>query len=231
VPKCRDDGSYAPIQCLDNNGCWCVNGQGKPIQNTHTKHGRPNCAGKGSQKRSSPGSNSAPRKKCSPNDRVTFNTGLVSIFHTEHIKSRGSIGIIGDHQVVEWKFKLLDLNKNNILEKSEYQGLKKIAKTVSTLSSPCSTTSLTKPPSLQVVKPKRCGRRFGKYCDTNKDFNISREEFHQCLSKDVQRRELNPQYTLAHKSLRNLLFCSPFTSSYLMNAKWLFASAASRAMN
>lgn len=137
IPKCREDGSYAPIQCLENNGCWCVNNQGKLIQKTHTKHGRPNCAGKGNQKRSSPASNnSAPRKKCSPNDRVAFNTALVNIFHTEHMKSRSthaaiSLAPIGDHQVVEWKFKMLDLNKNNILEKNEYQGLKRIAKTVS----------------------------------------------------------------------------------------------------
>lgn len=167
VPKCREDGSYAPIQCIENNGCWCVNAQGKPIQKTHTKHGRPNCAGKGNQKRSSGANNNAPRKKCSPNDRVSFNTALVNIFHTEYSKSRTGIEM-GDYQVVEWKFKLLDINKNGILEKNEYQGLKKIAKT--------------------VVRPKRCGRRFGKYCDTNKDLSISREEFHQCLSKDLQRR-------------------------------------------
>lgn len=62
-----------------------------------------------------------------------FNTALVNIFHAEHSKSIAVLGSIGDHQVVEWKFKLLDLNKNNILEKSEYQGLKKIAKTVSNI--------------------------------------------------------------------------------------------------
>lgn len=131
VPRCREDGSFAPIQCLENNGCWCVNSQGKIIQKTHTNHGRPDCGGKGSLKRSSPASISAPRKKCSPNDRVAFNTALLNIFHTEHTKSRASLGSIGDHQLVEWKFKQLDLNKNNILEKNEYQGLKKIAKTVS----------------------------------------------------------------------------------------------------
>lgn len=176
VPKCREDGSYAPIQCIENNGCWCVNAQGKPIQKTHTKHGRPNCAGKGNQKRSSGANNNAPRKKCSPNDRVSFNTAFVNIFHTEYSKSRTGIEM-GDYQVVEWKFKLLDINKNGILEKNEYQGLKKIAKT--------------------VVRPKRCGRRFGKYCDTNKDLSISREEFHQCLSKDLQ-RHLPPRAGLAN---------------------------------
>lgn len=107
-----------------------MNAQGKPIQKTHTKHGRPNCAGKGNQKRSSPANSSAPRKKCSPNDRAGFNSALLNIFHAEHSKSRSSSGNIGDHQVIEWKFKLLDTNKNNILEKNEYQGLKKIAKTV-----------------------------------------------------------------------------------------------------
>lgn len=189
IPKCRENGSYAPIQCLENNGCWCVNAQGKPIQKTHTKHGRPNCAGKANQKRSSMASNSAPRKKCSPNDRVTFNTALTNIFHAEHSKSRAAFGNVGDHQVVEWKFKLLDLNRNNILEKNEYQGLKKIAKTVRRVNS-TSCGRWSNDISSQVVKPKRCGRRFGKYCDANRDFNISREEFHQCISKDVQRREL-----------------------------------------
>lgn len=130
VPKCREDGSFAPIQCKVNIGCWCVNAQGKAIQKTQTKQGRPNCAGKGNQKRSSGANNNAPRKKCSPNDRVAFNTDLINIFHTEYSKSRTGIET-GDLEVVEWKFKLLDTNKNGILEKNEYQGLKKIAKTVS----------------------------------------------------------------------------------------------------
>jgi hypothetical protein len=70
------------------------------------------------------------QKKCSANDRVGFNTALVGIFHTEYSKSKTANGKVGDYQVIDWKFKLLDLNKNNILEKNEYQGLKKIAKTV-----------------------------------------------------------------------------------------------------
>ncbi|KAG5677833.1 hypothetical protein PVAND_007556 [Polypedilum vanderplanki] len=177
VPRCREDGTYAPIQCLDNNGCWCVNSQGKLIQKTYTKHGRPNCTGKGNQKRSSPMNNQAPRKKCSPNDRVAFNTALTNIFHTEYTKSKSGT-IIGDHSVIEWKFKMLDINKNNILEKNEYQGLKKIAKT--------------------VVRPKRCGHRFGKYCDTNKDLSISREEFHHCLSKEQQRHLASARGGLAN---------------------------------
>lgn len=58
VPKCRSDGSYASVQCLDSVGCWCVNPQGKPIPNTRVDYGygRPTCAqkSKSNQRRSSP---------------------------------------------------------------------------------------------------------------------------------------------------------------------------------
>jgi hypothetical protein len=56
--------------------------------------------------------------------------GLINIFYAENSKSRAGISM-GDPQVIEWKFKQLDVNGNDVLEKSEYQGLKKIAKTVS----------------------------------------------------------------------------------------------------
>lgn len=89
-------------------------------------NGRPNCTGKANLKRSSP---SAPRKRCSPNDRVSFNTGLINIFLAENSKSRAGHNMI-DSQVIDWKFKQLDINGNDVLDQNEYQGLKKIAKTV-----------------------------------------------------------------------------------------------------
>lgn len=46
VPKCRHDGSYAPIQCMELGGCWCVTPQGKPIADTAVLHGRPHCGKK-----------------------------------------------------------------------------------------------------------------------------------------------------------------------------------------
>lgn len=56
VPRCREDGTYAPVQCLESVGCWCVNGQGKPLPNTTVQHGKPVCVkkGKSNQRRSSP---------------------------------------------------------------------------------------------------------------------------------------------------------------------------------
>lgn len=58
----------------------------------------------------------------------------MNIFLAENAKSRAGISM-GDSQIIEWKFKQLDVNENNVLEKNEYQGLKKIAKTVNFLKS------------------------------------------------------------------------------------------------
>lgn len=132
IPKCREDGSYAQIQCSTKNQCWCVNGQGKPI--SQTVAGKPNCSVivKENHKRSSPLVNTPPRRKCTPIDRVGFNTDLVGIFHTEYSKSKASRNReLSDNQIIEWKFTQLDLNRNHILENSEFQNLRKIARKVS----------------------------------------------------------------------------------------------------
>lgn len=131
IPKCRQDGSYAPIQCLESNQCWCVNNQGTPI--SQTVLGKPNCVVilKGNQKRSSPVINNPPRRKCTPSDRVAFNSDLTKIFHTEYSKSKASRNReLSDHQITDWKFSQLDLNRNNMLENGEFQVLRKIARKV-----------------------------------------------------------------------------------------------------
>uniref|UniRef100_T1GCB8 Thyroglobulin type-1 domain-containing protein n=1 Tax=Megaselia scalaris TaxID=36166 RepID=T1GCB8_MEGSC len=43
VPKCRSDGTYSAVQCVEEHGCWCSDSSGKPIANTTTKNGKPNC--------------------------------------------------------------------------------------------------------------------------------------------------------------------------------------------
>lgn len=40
-----------------------------------------------------------------------------------------------------------------------------------------------------MVKPKRCARSFGKYCDVDNDERMSRQEWANCLSKDSVNRE------------------------------------------
>lgn len=42
---------------------------------------------------------------------------------------------------------------------------------------------------MQVVKPKRCARSFGKFCDLDNDERLSRQEWSNCLSTGGMNRE------------------------------------------
>lgn len=43
VPRCRADGTYAPVQCAPSAGCWCVNPDGKTYPDAAVRNGRPDC--------------------------------------------------------------------------------------------------------------------------------------------------------------------------------------------
>ncbi|XP_055529495.1 SPARC-related modular calcium-binding protein 2 isoform X1 [Wyeomyia smithii] len=174
VPRCREDGTYAPVQCLESVGCWCVNSQGKPLPNTTVQHGKPVCVkkGKSNQRRSSPRNPVRNKRSCSRMDRALFNRNLLKLFENEHIRVqhnvRGSLtamsSAVSEKTVLDWKFGSMDGNKNGMLDKSEYRELKRLIK--------------------KVVKPKRCGRSFGKSCDVDQDERLSRLEWSNCFSKD-----------------------------------------------
>uniref|UniRef100_A0A182MNS2 Thyroglobulin type-1 domain-containing protein n=1 Tax=Anopheles culicifacies TaxID=139723 RepID=A0A182MNS2_9DIPT len=168
VPRCREDGTYAPVQCIDGGGCWCVNGQGKQLPNTMVQHGKPICVkkGKSNQRRSSPRNPIRNKRSCSGLDRAVFNTNLLKLFQNEHVRvhQHNLTGPINEKVVLDWKFAVMDLNGNNLLDKTEYRTMKRLIK--------------------KVVKPKRCGRSFGKNCDADQDERLSRNEWYNCLAKD-----------------------------------------------
>uniref|UniRef100_A0A182TKZ1 SPARC-related modular calcium-binding protein 2 n=1 Tax=Anopheles melas TaxID=34690 RepID=A0A182TKZ1_9DIPT len=168
VPRCREDGTYAPVQCIDGGGCWCVNGQGKQLPNTMVQHGKPICVkkGKSNQRRSSPRNPIRNKRSCSGLDRAVFNTNLLKLFQNEHVRvhQHNLTGPINEKTVLDWKFSVMDLNGNNLLDKTEYRTMKRLIK--------------------KVVKPKRCGRSFGKNCDADQDERLSRNEWYNCLAKD-----------------------------------------------
>lgn len=138
VPKCRSDGSYAPIQCMDKSVCWCVTSQGKPIGNTTTNNGRPDCGKrpKSKQRRLSPRNpdNVRVKRVCVKSERLQFNENVVNIFQNEFLK-RARHGMeknqTNEKLIVNWKFGILDTNKNRNLEKQEYKELKRIIRKVS----------------------------------------------------------------------------------------------------
>ncbi|XP_073845966.1 SPARC related modular calcium binding-like protein magu isoform X5 [Musca autumnalis] len=181
IPRCKPDGTYAPIQCLMDKGCWCSDPMGTPINNTSVRTGKPNCRefGKANVRRSPPRNNGGNRKRpCTQDDRAMFNGHLIRVFQSEYIRSKSAqyqrdrkssapldnFTPPSDTEVMEWKFSQLDVNRNQMLDKNEYRELKKLVK--------------------RAVKPKRCGRAFGKFCDVDSDERLSRLEWNSCLSKD-----------------------------------------------
>ncbi|KAF8788527.1 SPARC-related modular calcium-binding protein like [Argiope bruennichi] len=87
VPECKEDGSYAEVQCHVSTGyCWCVDEAGKPIRGSSIQNARPNCAQKGAKRtnrrRSSRGKKN--KKGCGTSDRAAFNSNLIDIFQSEY---------------------------------------------------------------------------------------------------------------------------------------------------
>ncbi|GAB0099710.1 SPARC-related modular calcium-binding protein 2 [Sergentomyia squamirostris] len=175
VPRCRADGTYAAVQCLEDD-CWCVTPQGKPIRNTTVKGVKPVCARPAKvNTRRSPDIHVRMKKPCSKMDKVQFNTNLLKMFHNEYLRynkmHQGPEDRILDHTILDWKFSALDRNRNAILDKNEFRELKKLVK--------------------KIVKPKRCARVFGKFCDEDHDEKLSRNEWSGCFIKDTSNSASN----------------------------------------
>ncbi|KXJ79925.1 hypothetical protein RP20_CCG027528 [Aedes albopictus] len=105
-------------------------------------------------------------------DRAVFNRNLLKLFENEHsrvqpaqnVKGGLTATTVSEKTVLDWKFASIDGNRNGVLDKTEYRELKRLIK--------------------KVVKPKRCGRSFGKSCDADQDERLSRLEWANCFSKD-----------------------------------------------
>ena len=144
IPRCKKDGSYAPIQCLPDSACWCSDITGKPLNNTPVRIvGKPKCREYNkAYTRRSPSRNASgnKRRSCTQDDRSLFNSNLIGLFQSEYLrlgstlsKSRKADTYLppDETEVLDWKFTNLDVNNNQMLDKNEYRELKKLVKRVS----------------------------------------------------------------------------------------------------
>lgn len=67
-----------------------------------------------------------------------------------------------EEQVATWSFVIFDKNKNKMLERAEWKAFKDMVGGVKGL--------------------RKCGKKLPRYCDTNKDRQISMTEWLECLS-------------------------------------------------
>lgn len=136
VPKCRSDGSYASVQCMKGAGCWCSDSHGKPIPNTTSTVGRPNCKKhtKTNRRRSPSRNQNSVRDKriCKKPDQRQFNNNLIHVFHGEYKRDHQGIQSNKNDEVIDWKFTTLDLNVDNLLDNAEYGAFRRLVRKVST---------------------------------------------------------------------------------------------------
>lgn len=173
IPRCRADGSFASVQCMEGAGCWCSDVQGKPIPNTTTTVGKPkNCKRhtrvniRRSPTRITKQSVQRDRTICRKSDQRVFNKNLIRVFHGEYKRSNRDNKTIEDHSVLNWKFLTLDQNADDVLDDSEYNEFRRLVR--------------------KIVKPKKCAKHFAKhlYCDGNDDTLLSPQEWRNCFLKE-----------------------------------------------
>ena len=65
--------------------------------------------------------------------------------------------------IIEWKYREFDKNKDHVLDLQEMKTLNRLAR--------------------KELKPKKCAKRFPNYCDKDKDNSITEEEWMKCLGR------------------------------------------------
>jgi len=176
VPTCNEDGSYKQVQCHKGTGyCWCVTETGKPVPGSSVRNSKPLChllhvtgrfrRGKGKKGRKG---ERGRRNVCTQADRTAFSNNLIEMVSTEHANMFGARGrpngtILGNakKEVAEWKFAQLDENRDGILKRRELKIFREEIK--------------------KVLRPRRCGRSFTRYCDQDSNRKISRQEWKSCI--------------------------------------------------
>lgn len=165
VPECTLDGKYNEVQCFKPTGyCWCVDPDtGKTIKGTSVSNTRPDC-----KQHFRP---DKPIKGCPDRRKQQFLSELIDVFLKDlavanHSSSDQASNIASEvpnsqEKAAQKKFKFLDTNANQVIDKSEWKDFKNEVKKRKTM--------------------RKCGRNFLKYCDDNNDKRVTEEEWIACL--------------------------------------------------
>ncbi|CAK8692957.1 unnamed protein product [Clavelina lepadiformis] len=171
IPVCEGDEMryFSQVQCHSSTGyCWCATRDtGRPIPRTTVQNRRPNCpiAASESARVVIPG--------C-PKPQV-FLKSLHSAIRREvdhedagETRSTDASRTLTEGEVLAL-FRRLDRNRDHLMNKKEAKAIRKIFKT--------------------QVSPKRCLRKYARYCDSDRNKKISPTEFIRCLHVPVETSE------------------------------------------
>lgn len=102
-----------------------------PFTSTPWKTGiKPHCGRKKKSTRRRSPIRKGRNRPCKQPDKAKFNNNLINIFHTEWSRDLGQSVKPHNNEtdlvVNQWKFQLMDTNRDGVLDKNEYKDLKKV---------------------------------------------------------------------------------------------------------
>ncbi|XP_067119038.1 SPARC-related modular calcium-binding protein 2-like isoform X4 [Centruroides vittatus] len=184
IPSCTQQGLYVREQCHKSAGyCWCVHpNTGKPIRGTAT-HGIPPDCRRANRK-------SHVFKGCSLQKRQSFLEELLNSIEEEVNETViSSISVSKKvEEMVKWKFRYLDNNQNQLLDKKEWLEFRHQWKNF----------LKNNKRRRKLRKLRKCWRNFPRFCDINNNNKITMEEWMTCtgiIRNDngaIKRRGPNP---------------------------------------
>ncbi|XP_006814758.1 SPARC-related modular calcium-binding protein 1-like isoform X1 [Saccoglossus kowalevskii] len=172
IPECTSDGKFRAAQChAATQYCWCVLvDTGRPIPGTSTQYEMPEC-----------GTSNTPKvpdrdmKGCPTDKKERFLTSLFDKLTTDMVENMNAQEGATEpdpndslkESTAKWKFRQLDLNGNDLIDRKESAKFKK---------------------EIKSLKPKKCARSFSRYCDADEDRKITLTEWLDCygLNKDEE---------------------------------------------
>ncbi|KAG5306886.1 SMOC2 protein, partial [Acromyrmex insinuator] len=135
-PACRDDGTYAPVQChAETEYCWCVTPQGRPLPDTTVRYKKPRCLRAGSrsaastrsgQRRRSPTRkqrrqyvSNRHRNTCDRTEKSKFNGNLIENFKIEYRRTNISAEVLKGSPAIGSPIQSLPFNDDHSDTKEE----------------------------------------------------------------------------------------------------------------
>ncbi|CAL4071055.1 unnamed protein product, partial [Meganyctiphanes norvegica] len=163
VPRCNPDGTYASVQCHEYSGfCWCARLDGKVIVGTIKEGHQPDC--------SAIAKNPAPapqQGRCEGKRLKEFKDSFIKHVKKEFVRDnkkeskKMKDGKRLMKEALRWKFKKLDKNKDSIVRRTEYKGLRRLVK--------------------KQLEPRKCAKQFPNFCDIDGDKKLSENEWVTCF--------------------------------------------------
>lgn len=164
IPACTDEGKWSRAQCHKSSQfCWCVDeNTGSPIPGTSTHKIQPDCDMNSERE----------MKGCPLSKKRRFLSFLLEklalemdiyVYNGTDPAKRPEYNpeLSVQEKAARWKFKFLDINTNNMLERKELKQFRQ-----------------------EIPKRKdtrKCSRNFIRYCDADSNRKITNEEWIDCM--------------------------------------------------